>query len=387
MQLPIAVVLSGAVLAASGPVAEVPFTQPRGNLLVPLTVNGHEGVRAMFDTGMPEGLFFYDPALGDSLGFAYVGNAQVMGGGSGSKVGKVAMGATFSLGGASFTGERAIVLAERHEFADLAADAIVGQSVFDRYVVGIDFVARKIRLYDRETFDPSRAGEALPLSFLHGKPVVEGALELEEGKSLPVKLTLDTGFVGSLSIDIDTLAGAKVPAKGVEAVIGSGIAGSFRGRRARVAAFRIGSSRLPAVIADFPSNDSGVLGKRDADNGIFGLGILRRFEVTIDYAGKRLWLKPNAAFGEPFETNMAGLMLRGAAGGKLRVLDLVEGSSGAAAGLKVDDLLVAIDGRPVAEMDHAALEKAFQRDGATVKLSYERGGEAKEVSFRLARIL
>jgi C-terminal processing protease CtpA/Prc len=78
-------------------------------------------------------------------------------------------------------------------------------------------------------------------------------------------------------------------------------------------------------------------------DGIIGLPILRRYRVTLDFGGKRMWLAPSANPGAPFERDRSGMnVLIGAEG--LRVTHVARGGPAEKAGLKTGDLIVTIDG-------------------------------------------
>jgi S1-C subfamily serine protease len=122
-------------------------------------------------------------------------------------------------------------------------------------------------------------------------------------------------------------------------------------------------------------------------NGFMGIGIMKRFTVVFDYGQEAFYLKPGRSYREPFEWNMAGLLVWVNRDGFLQVKDIVEASPGWDKGIRPGDIITAIDGRDVSEMSNAQMFDAFARDGAEVALSIRRDGDRKTVSLRLRRLI
>ena len=79
-----------------------------------------------------------------------------------------------------------------------------------------------------------------------------------------------------------------------------------------------------------------------------GLAILRRYHLTIDFAGDRMWLRPDAdAATQPFRKNRAGLAVTPQEGRYLRVTHVALDSPAQAAGWKVGELISSIDGQAI----------------------------------------
>lgn len=88
--------------------------------------------------------------------------------------------------------------------------------------------------------------------------------------------------------------------------------------------------------------------KKPATLGDLGGEVFRRFTLVLDYSRQRIILEPNAYLLEPVEADMSGLELM-AEGEDLQTLVVNEvaadSPAAAAAGLKEEDELVAVDGR------------------------------------------
>src|SRR6202008_1916069 len=107
----------------------------------------------------------------------------------------------------------------------------------------------------------------------------------------------------------------------------------------------IGAQRIDGIAGELFTGDKGSFANPDPA-GNLGSGVLRRFTVAFDYAARKMYLAPNAAFGKPDPFDRSGLwLLRD--GAKPQVTDVVPGSAAEHAGLRVDDRIVAFDDVPV----------------------------------------
>jgi photosystem II stability/assembly factor-like uncharacterized protein len=121
-----------------------------------------------------------------------------------------------------------------------------------------------------------------------------------------------------------------------------------------------------------------------------GLPTCNLGRIGIDYSRKH----PNTVYalvdsekygtGLPLVTVMIGLQGKEAGGG-LKLTEVAANSPAARAGLKVDDVLLTVDGKTIA--NRAALFDALRphKPGEKVKVAYERGKDKKEAEITLAR--
>ena len=123
--------------------------------------------------------------------------------------------------------------------------------------------------------------------------------------------------------------------------------------------------------------------------GVVGGEVFRRFTLILDYSRRRIFLEPNAHLLEPVEADMSGIEL--AADGedfKTFVVNEVAADSPAAeAGLKEEDELTAVDGRPVSEFGLDQIRQMFEREGKEYSLSIKRGERTLQVKIKLRRLI
>ena len=263
-------------------------------------------------------------------------------------------------------------------------DGVVGFDLFAAYAVEIDYAGRQLRLYPRGS-GPAR-GEAVPIRLIDRKPYFEAQLAIG-GAAIPARLHLDTGFGGTLSLN-----GRFVEARGLLARVGPTLASTMRGvggaseaRLARIDGLSFGPVEVRRPIVSLALTQGA--GVRSDSSGRIGGELLRRYSVTIDYASRTVRFAPGDGIGQPFETDMSGLSLLEPAEGHVVVAAVAETGPAGEAGVRRDDRLIAVDGRPVAELSLEAIRARLREENAVRRLRLLRDGREIEVELRLRRRL
>lgn len=114
---------------------------------------------------------------------------------------------------------------------------------------------------------------------------------------------------------------------------------------------------------------------------------MKRFDLTLDFPNKRIFLKPNKFFNDRFEFNMAGLIATRTPEGIVRISQIIENSEGEKAGLKVGDLILKINNRESANIESTELTKLFQNENQILELVIKSGEITKTISVKLRRII
>lgn len=361
------------------PAHVIPFQTMSSWVIVPVRVNGSRELRCILDTGMPEGMFVFDPRVGEEANLDYVASTPVKGVGPGTQTANVAMGLTFDCEGLIFEGQNAYVLSTHTDLATFGVDGAIGATIFNRYIVRIDFDAATLSLFDPDNYDPGDAN-AIPLTLSATKPYVRATVGIEDREPVEATLLLDTGDTGSIELFSDTLDGLSPPAKSHELVVAAGVGGEVEGHVGRATSVTLAGHTLDDVVASFSQ------GARAA-NGSIGIQLLRRFVPTIDYPHARLYLTPAPNFHDPFEFDMAGLVLRPRAGGALAVHSVLADSPAERADIQPGDVITAIDELHLDDPDDSAARERLRQPGKTVTLTIDRDGEPIKVTLTLERLI
>ena len=158
-------------------------------------------------------------------------------------------------------------------------------------------------------------------------------------------------------------------------------------------------------------------------NGSLGGEILKRFDVLFDYKNKKMYVKKNANFNEPFNYNMSGIEIQQnglqwikevvelktqLANTEIAVIDereksfkynfllkplyevtnVREDSPGAKAGVRKGDLIAKINGNYAFKYKLKDITELLQsEEGKTINIEVERKGLILKLKFKLKKIL
>ncbi len=372
-------------IAGGATSTSIPFELVNNHIYVDVRLNGKGPFRLLCDTG---GSNIVTPELARELGLEAKGALEGRGAGEKSEDVALARVGSVEVGGASVKDPLFAVfpLDAMTQVEGIPVRGLVGYEVFKRFVVTIDYAARKLTLHEPSAYRPDERGIALPFRFDAHIPQVEGALD-----GIPGAFWLDTGSRGALTIfgpfaekhDLMKRYGAHY-----EAVTGWGVGGPARSRLARAGRLTLGD----ALVIEKPVVDVSVQKKGASTDryvaGNIGGAILKRFTVTFDYGRQQVRFVPNASAAgvEPYDRSGLWLNL---GGGAFEVMDVVPAGPGAKAGVRVGDRIVAVDGRPAAGMSLPALRERLRTEppGTRIKLSIDTKGKRRDVTLVLADLV
>jgi hypothetical protein len=257
-------------------------------------------------------------------------------------------------------------------------------------VVEIDYSARLLRISDPAKFAPPKSGTKLPLTFHQNLPYVKATVEVPGRKPIAGEFVLDAGAGSALTLSSDVVEREKL----LEAVPktlrsrGGGVGGQRENRVGRVDRLRLGGYALERPVTVFQLPGPGAISAAGTVGNI-GAEVLRRFDVTFDYAHKRLWLSPNAALAEPYEADMAGFVAQVLPDSTraMQVLWLQDGSPATDAGLAAGDVIEAVDGRSIQDLTPVAVREMFRKPEKAYRLTVRRGEARRDVTITTRRLI
>lgn len=267
------------------------------------------------------------------------------------------------------------------------ADGILGLPLFTQFVATLDYTAGALRLDSPRNFRPPADLQALPLRVQGGKLLVRADVGGIDGW-----YSLDTGAGNAATMFTPTVERRRLRqafGPGLEMVTGISPGGFTRGELVRVPELRVGPHRLDHVVVELSQASEGYFAHPLPDTqGNLGGELWRRFSITIDAPGGRLFLRPNAAYAEPFAATRSGLVAR-KQGDRFDVVDVVAASPAAAAGLVVGDAIVAMNGRSAGEWTSSSFRDLLGGAAGT-RLDFsvvDRGGRQRHVTLTLKDLL
>jgi len=368
---------------APAPIAEVPYEGDFELIFVQVGVDNAPPRTFLLDSGA-------DQTLIDAAAAKELGLAVDTGGASAQPGGEIqiahARNVTFHVGAAAHTVDDVWVtpLAGLHRFVGRRFDGLLGHAFLERFVTKVSYSTHRLAMYEPATFNYRGSGASVPVEIKDREAFVTVTLDTG-AKQVPARLKLDTGSLDTMGLNGSFVQAQqlfpadqpRVPAPGVA------IGGGTQGFLTRIPAITIGPYHLGPLVIGYSAETS-----RTGDAGTLGADVLRRFDVTFDYAHHRLLLEPNPTERQPFAPDASGLFGATAEDDFHRcvILNVMPGSAGAAAGLRPGDEITAVDGTPFATYGLPALYRRLRTPGP-VKLAIRREGNERTFDLALKPVL
>lgn len=292
----------------------IPFQHINNLIFIPITVNGVE-LTFLLDSGVNETLLF--SLENKEVDFNQVEKMRFSGLGD-----KVQIEGLLAVNNRLEIGENLVdrghmlylILNEDFNFSShvgIPVNGIIGYQFFKDHVVKIDYTRKKITLYD-PSHPPklSRRYAHLDLSLELNKPYVMAGIE-QIRKLTDSKMLIDLGNSDALWLFPSVIPGFEYNRPNIDDFLGRGFSGDIYGKRSRIHRLVLAGFELPYPLTAMPDEFSiQHLNLVPGRKGSIGNETLRRFTLIFNYPEKKLSLKKNKFFSDPFHFNMSGLDIR-----------------------------------------------------------------------------
>jgi hypothetical protein len=249
-------------------------------------------------------------------------------------------------------------------------DGIIGYSFFSRYIVDIDYDSLRVSIYSKGTFRYPRGGYLLrPL--IPNLPIMN--VETMDAKKVNGRYYFDTGagLCALFSTDFISDSGLLDNRKKFYLTQAQGLGGKATMRLTTLKELKVGPYRFRKVPVYIFDDNFNVTSYPNLC-GLLGNDILRRFNVILNYDRRCICLTPNSHYYDQFDYSYTGVSIYWE-DGVIRVGDVMSGSPGERAGLKVDDILLAVNNNFSNSIQ--AYKALLQNTGEKLKLIVRRNGE------------
>jgi hypothetical protein len=249
-------------------------------------------------------------------------------------------------------------------------DGIIGYSFFSRYIVDINYDSLRVSVYSKGTFRYPRGGYLLrPL--IPNLPIMN--VETMDAKKVNGRYYFDTGagLCALFSTDFISDSGLLDNRKKLYLTQAQGLGGKATMRLTTLKELKVGPFRFRKVPVYLFDDNFNVTSYPNLC-GLLGNDILRRFNVILNYDRRCICLSPNSHYYDQFDYSYTGVSIYWE-DGVIRVGDVMSGSPGEKAGLKVDDILLAVNNNFSNSIQ--AYKALLQNTGEKLKLIVRRDGE------------
>lgn len=364
------------------------FEQINNLIILPFTLNDSTEVKFIVDTGVRHTLITKKSYL-DSLDLHYGKKYRLVGADKESFVdAQLVHGLNYDFGPVEAILQTALVLDEDYFDLDnslgIPIDGILGMDIFMRYVVRVDYELNVITLIEPDRFKPSSSYKSLDLELIQGKPYINVVTQLDNGQAMTNKLLVDCGASLSLMLDVNSDERIVLPKKHIHGTFGQILGGDLEAYIGRVNFLGFSTFKFTDVVTNFQMPFW--IDTITNNNGLLGGGILCRFDVTYDCVHKKIYLRKNQNYNQPFTQDRSGLhiKLQGNSFNQFIIADVIPNSPADVAGIQPGDLILKCNGKPIQRLSLDYITNALQNEPESIIcLTLLRNGEEVDVKFKL----
>lgn len=358
------------ILDASGSTPWMPMNLFLGRYIyLPGKVNGVE-TEIVLDSGA--GMTVLHEPVAKAAGLVGKGTLAAEGTG-GEAAAAVVNDVALEIGGLSLTGISAAVLDLSDVGRKMGRDlpVILGKEVFHDVIVDVDYPNRRIAFRDPRRWSYQGGGNEIALLPAEGG---HKRIRMQVEDLSPAAFDVDTGNGRDL-----VLFEAYADENGIlenrprlSESQGGGVGGTTISKITTLSSATFAGHVLENVPVMVSQADEGAFHTtRNAGN--VGASIFSRFRIVFDYPGDRMFVEPGAGWDRPFRVNRTGIQAR-LVDGELDVRFVAPGSPAEAAGLKLGDRIVAVNGsKPGEDFWKTGYELFYGDEGTNLALDLADG--------------
>ncbi len=261
-------------------------------------------------------------------------------------------------------------------------DGIIGYAVISRYIMKIDYDSMRITFFTRGTIRYPRGGYLLKPTF---NMLVTQTMKVRDYKAVNSRFLFDLGAGLCMLLSKDFVEDSNIIDKKRKRWVkeGEGLGGKIDMELTVIKEVRIGPYKFKNVPV-FVFDDEYNVTQYPYMGGLIGNDILRRFNVTLNYAKGDIYLMPNKHYNDLFDYSYSGVELY-LIEGLILVGDIAKGSPAEAAGLKEGDQVIAVNKNFSQNLNQYKI--ALQVPNEKVKIVFRRNEKIMEIEFKVRSII
>ncbi|WP_337964741.1 PDZ domain-containing protein [uncultured Flavobacterium sp.] len=292
----------------------IPFQLINNLIFIPIKVNGVE-LNFLLDSGVEETILFSMEEK-QEVRFNNVEKIKLRGLGSEQEIeGLKSTNNTFETHGLRSNNHMVFIILDQSfnlsSHIGIPVNGIIGYKFFKNNLIEINYQKKKIIVHlnneeVKKKFE--KKFKVIPITIEKSKPYIYTTATVNDVE-IPAKLLIDIG--NSDAFWVFENKKIKLPKKNFPDFLGKGFSGDIEGHRAKIDEFSIDEFKFKKPIVSFPDSLSIRNVKMVPDRiGSVGGEVLKRFRIVLDYADRKIYLKKNGKFSEPFTYNKSGIVLQ-----------------------------------------------------------------------------
>ncbi len=357
-------------------IATIPFTlEDNGFLFLKVKLNDqNESLNFIFDTGATADLIDSTAAVKLNLKADYQQEVQ---GAGGTKEYDMILGQQLAISNIQLNDVNFVISNLNHlnEMSDQHIDGIIGYSLLRKYITKIDYENQQMLIFNSISDVNTNGFETIPFQFendipipqfeisavLHNCDTVKGMILFDSGAGL--SLIVNTPFNKKYNISQST--NKRVISKSADLTSESIL------EEIAIEALHLGSYHFKDIPILIAHTNKGV-NAFEGYLGILGAGIIKRFNIILDYESMMLYLKPNSIYSDLFRFPLSGIQLK-KKDGNICINHVAQISPAFQLGIQEGDQILSINGdkslnikqyrKYLKEISSEAILEIIQSDG------------------------
>ncbi len=295
---------------------KIPFLDSNNLIIIPVSINGGPEINFLFDTGVKSNIFF-SKTMADEMDMDYTRKLNLVGADGRTVLSaSVSPNNNFDIGPVEGIFQAILVLDE--DFLELEKVigvpiyGVIGHEFFKKNPIKIDYDNNEISFYRENALKWRPIGyRKMDLELIGSKPYIDTQVRQIEGPNIEAKLLIDTGANHGLLLNRETTEDISIPPVTLETDLGRSLGGDLFGLVGRVKRLNIEGLKFRNVITSYPDETefSNVI-IETGRQGSIGSDLLTRMRIILDYPRERFLYKKGGKFGQDFDYDMSGLMVR-----------------------------------------------------------------------------
>ncbi len=292
----------------------IPFKLINNLVFIPIKVNGVE-LNFLLDSGVEETILFSMEEQKE-VSFNNVEKIKLRGLGSEEEIeGLKSTNNTLETHGLKSHNHLLYIILDQSfnlsSHIGIPVNGIIGYQFFKNNLVEINYQKKRVIIHSNNEKIQERIKKSfktIPITIERSKPYIV-ANAVVDSVNIPAKLLIDVGNSDAFWIFENDKV--KIPEKNFADFLGKGFSGDVEGHRGKIAKFSIDEFDFKKPIIAFPDSSS-IKNVRMVPGRIGSVGgeVLKRFTVILDYEDKKLFLKKNSKFSDPFTYNKSGITVQ-----------------------------------------------------------------------------